>query len=206
MTIKKYLTLVNYKKMNDKNNQFIVVHYTANNGDSAYGNCNYFYNKNRKASANYFVDENEIWQCVEDSNAAWHVGANRYYNDCRNTNSIGIELCSRKDSSGNYYFKEETIKNAQNLIAYLMAKYNIPLKNVVRHYDVTHKICPEPFVRNENAWEQFKEEIGWVDDLNYLESRNRVNSDLQWVEEQISKVPNLKWLFKKWAMDVRKLP
>lgn len=206
MEIKKFLTLVNFRKMSNKVNRFIVIHYTANNGDTAYGNCNYFYKINRGASANYFVDENEIYQCVEDSDVAWHVGSTKgYYNDCRNTNSIGIELCSRKDSNGKYYFKGETIKNAQNLTAYLMAKFNIPLQNVVMHYNVTHKICPEPFIRDPQQWEDFKDGIKWVDDLNYLEKMGRVNSDLQWVDKQIESVPNLKWLFTKWANDVRKL-
>lgn len=199
------MTLVNFRKGNNKKNLFIVIHYTANNGDTAKGNCNYFYNIYRGASANYFVNENSIWQCVEDGDIAWHVGANKYYNACRNDNSIGIELCSRKDANGKYYFKEETIKNAQNLTSYLMTKYNIPISNVVRHWDCTHKKCPAPFVDDEQAWEQFKDGLAWVDDLNYLESTGRVNSDLQWVEKQIDMLPNLKYLFSKWAIDVRAL-
>lgn len=114
-------------------------------------------------------------------------------------------MCSRKDANGKYYFKEETIKNAQNLTSYLMTKYNIPLENIVRHYDVTHKVCPEPYVRDENAWKEFKDGLAWVDDLNYLESTGRVNSDLQWVEKQIDMLPNLRYLFTKWANDVRAL-
>jgi hypothetical protein len=38
----------------------------------------------------------------------------------------------------------------------LMAKYNVPAENVVRHYDVTHKVCPEPYVRNGAEWSAFK--------------------------------------------------
>ena len=37
-----------------------------------------------------------------------------------------------------------------------MAKYNIPLSNVIRHYDVTGKRCPEPYVRDTAAWNTFK--------------------------------------------------
>ena len=37
-----------------------------------------------------------------------------------------------------------------------MKKYDIPLANVVRHYDVTHKNCPAPFVEDAAAWQSFK--------------------------------------------------
>ena len=40
-----------------------------------------------------------------------------------------------------------------------MEKYNIPLENVLRHYDVTGKICPEPFVRNQVQWLDFKKKL-----------------------------------------------
>ena len=37
-----------------------------------------------------------------------------------------------------------------------MDKYNIPVENVLRHYDVTGKICPEPYVRSTAQWNSFK--------------------------------------------------
>ena len=40
-----------------------------------------------------------------------------------------------------------------------MDKYNIPSSNVIRHYDVTGKTCPEPFVRDENLWKNFKSQL-----------------------------------------------
>ncbi|HCT64215.1 MAG TPA: N-acetylmuramoyl-L-alanine amidase [Lachnospiraceae bacterium] len=141
--------------------QYIVIHYTANNGDTAQGNANYFNSADRNASAHYFVDENEIYQVVKDSDTALHCGASKYIHAyCRNNNSIGIEMCSRKDSAGNYYIKEETIKNAIEITMFLMKKYGVPIGNILRHYDVTGKNCPEPFVRNENLWQQFKEGLG----------------------------------------------
>lgn len=153
----KLLTKRNYRASTNKKNLYIVIHYTANNGDTALNNCKYFEKDYRGASAHYFVDEKEVWQCVEDKDIAWHVGgASRYYNGARNENSIGIEMCSRKDSNGKYYIKPETIENTRVLTRVLMEKYNIPIENVVRHYDVTHKICPEPFVREPQQWEDFK--------------------------------------------------
>lgn len=156
--INKNLTKINYTKYTNtfRAIKYIVIHYTANNGDTAYANTNYFKNIYRGASAHYFVDSTSIWQCVKDNDISWHVGAKKYYNNCRNSSSIGIELCSRKDKNGNYYFDEGTIKNAIELTKQLMKKYNIPIENVVRHYDVTRKVCPAPFVKNEEAWNNFK--------------------------------------------------
>ncbi len=143
-----------------KSIEYIVIHYTANNGDTAQGNANYFNSANRNASAHYFVDENEIYQVVKDRDTAWHCGASKYIHAyCRNNNSIGIEMCSRKDSAGNYYIKEETIKNAVEITMLLMKKYEVPIGNILRHYDVTGKECPEPFVRDETQWIAFKNRV-----------------------------------------------
>ena len=145
--------------MDSKRNMWLVIHYVGA-VSSAKANANYFYSVNRKASANYFVDANEIWQVVEDTDAAWHVGgATKYYNSCCFSYSIGIELCCKKDSKGKWYFEDATIKNAVDLTRMLMQKYNIPAIRICRHYDVTGKICPEPFVKNESAWQQFLKEV-----------------------------------------------
>lgn len=151
----------NYKTGRNDNIKYIVIHYTSNNGDTAKNNADYFAsNKNISASAHYFVDENTVWQSVKDADTAWHCGAKSYKHPyCRNGNSIGIELCSMKDAVGNYYFKDKTVKNAAELTKSLMNKYNIPITNVIRHYDVTGKVCPAPMVNNTSLWDKFKEMI-----------------------------------------------
>lgn len=155
--ITKYLTKVNFNSSTNKQNKYIVVHYTANNGDTAMNNAKYFYSENRGASAHYFVDENEVVQVVEDKNIAWHCGTTGTYkhSECRNTNSIGIEMCSRQSLNGTYYIKDEVVARTQDLIKYLMETYNISIDNVVRHYDVTGKSCPATHV-NSAIWSDFK--------------------------------------------------
>lgn len=157
MKINQNLTTVNRTIMSNRPIEYIVIHYTAGDGDTAYNNTVYFKNVDRQASAHYFVDENEIWQCVEDKNKAWHCGTTgKYYHPhCRNTNSIGIEMCSRKDYQQKYYIKQEVVNRTIELTKYLMKKYNIPKERVIRHYDVTHKICPQPFVYNNDLWNNF---------------------------------------------------
>ena len=156
MEIKRNITTQNFNNGSINRIKYIVVHFTANNGDTAYGNTNYF-KSYRGASAHYFVDENGIYQSIEDKNIAWHCGAKKYkHSTCRNSNSLGVELCSRKNSKGNFYFMDKTVDNAVELIKMLIIKYNVPIANVIRHYDVTGKNCPEPFVRNIKAWQNFK--------------------------------------------------
>ena len=161
MEINKLITKVNFKKVSGKQNKYIVIHYVGATG-GAEANCKYFQNEYRGASANYFVGhKGEIWQCVEDENEAWHCGATTYKHPyCRNSNSIGIEMCCRKNvSNGTWYFEEETVKATIELVKELMKKYNIPAANVIRHYDVTGKTCPEPYVRDTAAWNTFKANI-----------------------------------------------
>lgn len=157
----KYAHESNFIKSRTKLIQYIVIHYTANNGDTAAGNGNYFSQPNRNASAHYFVDEDSVVQSVKDTDTAWHCGTSGtyYHKTCRNANSIGVEMCSEKDTNGMYYINEPTIANTIELVQILMKKHSIPLENVIRHYDVTHKICPEPFVRVPDSWKRFKERL-----------------------------------------------
>ena len=54
--------------------QFLVIHYTANNGDTVQNNLDYFAGNAVGASAHYFVDENGYGQSVKDADTAWHAG------------------------------------------------------------------------------------------------------------------------------------
>lgn len=149
----------NYRKGREFPVHWIVLHFTANNGDTAQNNADFFARESGlRASAHYFVDPNGVVQSVKDGDTAWHCGRERggsYYNDCRNANSIGIEMCS-VIKNGVYMIPDETVKNAAALVRTLMKKYHVPLSRVCRHYDVTHKDCPEPWVRNPKQWENFK--------------------------------------------------
>lgn len=142
--------------------KYIVIHYTANNGDTARNNGEYFGREYVGVSANYFVDSNEIIQSVLDEYVAWHCGGplesshHPFRGICTNSNSIGVELCSIVQN-GKYAFEQETVNLAAELVRYLMSRYNIDTDHVIRHYDVTGKTCPAPFVYREGQWNKFKE-------------------------------------------------
>ena len=135
--------------------RYLVIHFTSNDGDD-------YAREVAGASAHYFVDEREVWRSVPDNCVAWHCGTRGTYFHpyCRNQNSIGIELCSRVDANGIFYFSGETVEQAVQLARGLRKQYQIPQGHILRHYDVTHKLCPEPFVRNAGAWQAFVKGVG----------------------------------------------
>ncbi len=163
----------NYGKIR-KNVKYIVIHYTGNDGDTDEANANYFKNNIVKASAHYFVDDDSITLSVPENRIAYSVGGYKYkntkgasfYGKCTNENSISVELCDTK-KNGKYDFSESTLNNAIELIKEIMKKYNIAIENVIRHYDVTGKICPEPFIKDENAWKNFKAKLVSNDEIKY---------------------------------------
>ena len=67
LPIQRKISPFNYSSRNGNSVKYIVLHYTGNKGDTARNNIDYFYNGNRGASAHYFVDDNSIWQSVEES-------------------------------------------------------------------------------------------------------------------------------------------
>lgn len=149
----------NYEVFSSRVVKYIVMHYTGNYEDAAAGNANYFMGANRDASAHYFVDDNSIWQIVGIKDKAWHCGTDYYYHpECRNTNSVGIEMCC---TAGNYDMSAKTVENSAQLCAALCKYLGITDvdKYVVRHYDVSHKECPRPMVRNSSRWTAFKNRV-----------------------------------------------
>lgn len=153
----------NYNNSSSRNVSYIVLHYTGNKKDTAWANANYFQSPSRGASAHFFVDDKEIYQSIELRDVAWHCGADTYYhNYCRNSNSIGIEMCC---TAGNYKISNTTIKNAAHLTAYLCKQLGITAlqvdQYVLRHYDVTHKLCPAQMSNSANDadWVAFKKQV-----------------------------------------------
>lgn len=139
--------------------KYIVVHYTAGNGDTAEDNGRYFEANHVGASAHWFVDERNAVLSVPEDCVAWHCGGSVYFHpSCRNSNSIGVELCSIKNADGEYGFRRETLENAAALVRELMERYHVTIENVLRHYDVTGKKCPAPLT-DAGQWEEFKQMI-----------------------------------------------
>lgn len=166
--------------------KYIVVHYTAGNGDTAMNNAQYFHNNSGlNASAHYFMDENSVVQSVRDTDGAWHCGGplesshHPLHNICMNRNSLGVEMCSDK-VNGKYVITAQTVDRTVELVRWLMDKYGIDVDHVVRHYDVTGKDCPEPWVRNPQLWQKFKDMLTEkeVEDMTEAQTRNIAKQEI----------------------------
>lgn len=155
LSIERKISSYNYSSRNGNSIKYITLHYTGNKGDTAKNNVDYFYGGDRSASAHYFVDDNSVWQSVEDYNSAWAVGDGKGAYGITNQNSISIEMCC--NSIG--VISEKTETNALELVKYLMSKYNISISNIVRHYDASRKICPNWSADNWSRWITFKNKL-----------------------------------------------
>ncbi len=137
----------------------IVVHYTANPATDAEDNRNYFnnlprLNQNKQtpvyASSHFVVGlEGQIIQCIPLNEMA-------YASNDRNKDTIAIECC-HPDKSGK--FNTLTYRALVELVSYLCIRYDLDQEDVIRHYDVTGKLCPLYFVKHEDAWETFKGDV-----------------------------------------------
>ena len=151
--------------------EYIVVHYTANSGDTAQNNLDYFARAKTGTSAHYFVDENEVCQSVQDTDTAWHCGSNNPRHPyCRNANSIGVEMCN---SVGGV--PEAVRGRTAAFVRELMDKYGLDSSHVLRHYDVTGKRCPAPWVDNPAEWMEFKKMLEEDDDMSYEQFEQYMN-------------------------------
>lgn len=184
----------NYGSKRKTDIKYIVIHYTSNKGDTALNNVTYFARETLKnpASAHYFVDENEIWVSVPDDFVAYHCGGKTYkHKTCRNSNSLGIEICMN-DKNGNIRY--DSIKKAAILTRILMKKYNIPISNVLRHHDITGKNCPTPMVENPKLWQDF------LNSLTAKQQTEEIDDDMK-IYTKIDEMPDWAKASAKKAID-----
>ena len=74
-------------------------------------------------------------------------------------NSISIEMSSRIGADGKYYIDDVVVEQTIKLTKYLMNKYNVPVENVLRHYDVWDKKMPRTVRTSAGAVGEFQEKI-----------------------------------------------
>ncbi|MCD8045133.1 MAG: N-acetylmuramoyl-L-alanine amidase [Clostridiales bacterium] len=132
----------------------IVIHYTANPGTSAQANRDYFEGlkdpHETYASAHFVVGlEGEIIQCIPTAEIA-------YASNERNSDTIAIECCYENEDGS---FNESTYESVVHLTAWLCARSGRTSDDVIRHYDITGKLCPLYYVENPEAWEQFLADV-----------------------------------------------
>ena len=133
----------------------VVVHYVGNPGTTAAANRSFFANlaltHETYASAHFVVGlEGEILQCVPLTEIA-------YCSNTANDYTVSIEVC-HPDETGK--FDDATMESLEALVAWLCETFDLdPDADVIRHYDVTGKICPKYYVENEDAWLAFRQNV-----------------------------------------------
>ena len=175
-----YLPLsVHVTKKPGRKIKYLAIHYTAG-GSSGKGRARAIKNvfEKRQASADFAVDDFEMVQFNPDieNYYCWAVGDNK---SGANPFTVSIEICSNlkkgtsaeKPNHDGWHFTEESLENAVKLSKILMKKYNIPIDRVVRHYDISGKLCPGV--------------IGWNDGPVYKTDgakTNQKNDSKKWLE------------------------
>lgn len=137
--------------------KYIVLHYTADLGTAANHIVAFSRQTSVNASADFFVDETGIYQYNLNLQGrySWAVGGGRqsqwggkFFGQCTNPNSISIEMCVKSNggslaaNGSGWYLEPQTVTNAVALTQYLMKEFSVPISRVIRHYDVTGKLCP----------------------------------------------------------------
>lgn len=160
---------------------YLAIHFTAGSSSTA-GRALNVYNTfvSRSASADFAVDDRDMVQFNPDikNYYCWAVGDSKYanqgatlYGKATNKNTISIEICSTCNPAttttvsypnhSGWSFTDKALDNAVKLAKIIMKKYNIPLERVVRHYDITGKMCPGI--------------IGWNNEIIYNQNGTKTN-------------------------------
>ncbi|MDH5160321.1 N-acetylmuramoyl-L-alanine amidase [Heyndrickxia oleronia] len=150
-----------------------ILHYTANPGAPAKNHVTYFgktlIEQNEKlpekdrrfASAHIFVDKNEARCIIPLDEVSYQANDGKYrgipeLKPNANYLAIGVEMCQEKDGS----IHPDTIERTEDVFVELSKMFGWdPVKDIVRHYDVTHKNCPAPWVTDGKKFTDFKQRI-----------------------------------------------
>jgi len=169
----------------------VDLHWNGNAGMSEYGLSDYFDSlarqqlgddePDRYAGANYVVGPREVIEKVPSNEVTYTDGADgktrcytggakklfgeeytMYWPESKlspNHLTVSVELV-HPDQSG--VFNERTVKNTAHLVARLLAEYNLDIDALVRHFDITGKLCPKAWVQDIQSWFDFKGRVGRI--------------------------------------------
>lgn len=132
----------------------VVVHYLGNPGTTGQENRDYFASLaetgEEYASPHFVIGlEGEIIQLVPLDEIS-------YCSNDRNYDTVAVECC-HPDESG--VFTDATYDSLVLLTAWLCQKFDLEYTDIIRHYDVTGKICPRAFVENPDYYYAFKADV-----------------------------------------------
>jgi len=146
--------LINYNhSARSEQAKFIIIH-DVGTVSTARNNRDYFAGGNRNASADFFVDSNNIIQIIDyHTRYSYAIGDGGGKYGKFNSNTVSIEMCLEI----NHMPSEQTVQNTLDLTKYLMNELGLSEDKVLRHKDCSDKLCPRSFSSNNWAkWFEFK--------------------------------------------------
>ena len=125
-------------------------------GTTAKANRNYFESLSSGetetyASSHFIVGlEGEVIQCIPLTEIA-------YASNIRNEDTVAIEVCHPDETGA---FSPAAYQQVVELTAWLCRTFDLdPDTDVIRHYDVTEKLCPLYYVEHPDAWDAFRADV-----------------------------------------------
>lgn len=140
-------------------------------------------------SAHVFCDMDSITEAIPLDEVAWGCGDKNYKGDYQriaekvfkrrqNFETVSVEICNNDVIKNSPEDWEAAVENAKQWVIEFMNTYNLKLDVdgsmapqavddpppagtvfLLRHYDITGKICPKPFVDTPKEWKEFIAEI-----------------------------------------------
>lgn len=143
----------------------------------------------RFGSAHIFCDMDSVTEAIPVDEVAWSCGDKNYkggyqriaekvFKFRQNYESISVEICNNdviKDSDEDW---QAAVKNAKEWVIEFLSTYGLKVDEtgsripqmvkeappsgtvlLLRHYDITGKICPKPFLDHPEEWENFIAEV-----------------------------------------------
>lgn len=122
----------------------LVMHYTGM--PTARAAIDLLKSPQAKVSAHYVVDEDgTVYSLVSEAKRAWHAGVSCWRGrGMLNDASIGIEIVNPGHSWGYRPFPDSQMQAVLSLAQGIIARHNIPARNVVAHSDIAPNRKQDP--------------------------------------------------------------
>ena len=187
---KNYSPNFNIPKRSKKKIKFIIIHYTGMKKESLA--LKRLCDERSKVSAHYFIRKNgNLIKLIPDLYEAWHAGKSKWDNlKLLNKYSLGIELTNPGHQHGYENFSIHQIKSLKRLLRYLINFYDVNLKNVLGHSDISPDRKKDP--GEKFPWETLaKSKLCWWHKLNKKKLKKFRKMKLSSKNEKVNFMKNL---------------
>ena len=143
----------------------VTLHWYGKPGQPADEVWRYFQGRTDIGSAHYILDPTTAIHCIPLDEIAYHAGpmaattpeARKRWGEYPNSHLIGIEM-AHDDWAGR--IAPATLAKARMLCAWLCWRFDLnPMSDIVRHFDVTGKLCPRWLVTHPEELDDFRDSV-----------------------------------------------